>query len=114
LGVVAVVSRSDGKAATIVVGVTPDLTDRFDAVESVRPGADALGGRGGGRAGMVRWAVRKLRAPMRHWWPWSRQSQPRDEPRPIRLVRFAQRAQVRLRMPRIGQNFSALEILTRL
>jgi len=53
-GVVTVVSRSDGKAATIVVGVTPDLTDRFDAVELVRLGAAALGGRGGGgRADMA-------------------------------------------------------------
>ena len=46
-GIVAVVSRADGKAA-IVVGVTPDLTDRFDAVELVRVGAEALGGKGGG------------------------------------------------------------------
>ena len=46
-GVVAVVSRADGKAA-IVVGVTPDLTGRFDAVELVRRGAEALGGKGGG------------------------------------------------------------------
>jgi alanyl-tRNA synthetase len=46
-GVVAVVSRADGKAA-IVVGVTPDLTARFDAVELVRLGAEALGGKGGG------------------------------------------------------------------
>jgi len=46
-GVVAVVSRADGKAA-IVVGVTPDLTGRFDAVELVRLGAEALGGKGGG------------------------------------------------------------------
>jgi len=46
-GVVAIVSRADGKAA-IVVGVTPDLTDRFDAVELVRAGAAALGGTGGG------------------------------------------------------------------
>jgi len=46
-GVVAVVSRADGKAA-IVVGVTPDLTGRFDAVELVRLGAKALGGKGGG------------------------------------------------------------------
>jgi alanyl-tRNA synthetase len=46
-GVVAVVSRTDGKAA-IVVGVTPDLTDRFDAVELARLGAEALGGKGGG------------------------------------------------------------------
>jgi alanyl-tRNA synthetase len=46
-GVVAVVSRADGKAA-IVVGVTADLTHRFDAVELVRLGAEALGGKGGG------------------------------------------------------------------
>ena len=46
-GIVAVVSRADGKAA-IVVGVTPDLAGRFDAVELVRFGAGALGGKGGG------------------------------------------------------------------
>ena len=52
-GVVAVVSRADGKAA-IVVGVTPDLTSRFDAVELARIGATALGGKGGGgRADMA-------------------------------------------------------------
>jgi alanyl-tRNA synthetase len=46
-GVVAVVSRAEGKAA-IVVGVTADLTARFDAVELVRVGAEAVGGKGGG------------------------------------------------------------------
>src|ERR1043166_6910629 len=46
-GIVAIVSRAEGKAA-IVVGVTPDLTDRFNAVELVRAGAAALGGKGGG------------------------------------------------------------------
>jgi alanyl-tRNA synthetase len=46
-GIVTVVSRADGKAA-IVVGVTPDLAGRFDAVELVRFGAEALGGKGGG------------------------------------------------------------------
>ena len=46
-GIVAIVSRAEGKAA-IVVGVTPDLTNRFDAVELVRAGAAALGGKGGG------------------------------------------------------------------
>jgi alanyl-tRNA synthetase len=52
-GVVAIVSRADGKAA-VVVGVTEDLTGRFDAVELVRTGAEALGGRGGGgRADMA-------------------------------------------------------------
>jgi alanyl-tRNA synthetase len=52
-GVVAIVSRAEGKAA-LVVGVTPDLTHRFDAVELVRLGAAALGGKGGGgRADMA-------------------------------------------------------------
>ncbi len=52
-GVVAIVSRAEGKAA-VVVGVTKDLTDRFDAVELVRAGAEALGGKGGGgRADMA-------------------------------------------------------------
>jgi alanyl-tRNA synthetase len=46
-GIIAVVSRADGKAA-IVVGVTSDLAGRFDAVELVRLGAAALGGKGGG------------------------------------------------------------------
>ena len=46
-GIVAVVSRADGKAS-IVVGVTDDLTARFDAVELVRAGAETLGGKGGG------------------------------------------------------------------
>ena len=46
-GIVAVVSRADGKAA-IAVGVTDDLAGRFDAVELVRPAAAALGGKGGG------------------------------------------------------------------
>ena len=46
-------SRAEGKAA-IVVGVTADLTDRFDAVELVRLGAEVLGGKGGGgRADMA-------------------------------------------------------------
>ncbi|HTT78164.1 MAG TPA: alanine--tRNA ligase, partial [Stellaceae bacterium] len=46
-GIVAVVSRADGKAA-IAVGVTHDLAGRFDAVELARLGAGAVGGKGGG------------------------------------------------------------------
>jgi alanyl-tRNA synthetase len=47
-GVVAIVGLSpDGKAG-VVVGVTDDLTKRFNAVELVRKGAEALGGKGGG------------------------------------------------------------------
>jgi alanyl-tRNA synthetase len=47
-GVVAIVGvTAEGKAG-IVVGVTPDLTARFSAVDLVRAGAEALGGKGGG------------------------------------------------------------------
>jgi alanyl-tRNA synthetase len=47
-GVVAIVGvTGDGKAG-IVVGVTNDLTARFNAVDLVRKGAEALGGKGGG------------------------------------------------------------------
>ncbi|MGH6827276.1 MAG: alanine--tRNA ligase-related protein, partial [Rhizomicrobium sp.] len=46
-GVAAFVASSDGKAS-LVVGVTDDLTSRFNAVDLVRLGAEALGGKGGG------------------------------------------------------------------
>jgi alanyl-tRNA synthetase len=47
-GVVAIVGvTADGKAG-IVVGVTNDLTARFNAVDLVRKAADVLGGKGGG------------------------------------------------------------------
>ena len=46
-GVVALVSSADGKAS-IVVGVSPDLTGRFNAVELVRAASAAVGGKGGG------------------------------------------------------------------
>jgi alanyl-tRNA synthetase len=47
-GIVAIVGvTGDGKAG-IVVGVTPDLTTRYSAVDLVRKGAEALGGKGGG------------------------------------------------------------------
>jgi len=46
-GVVAVVSNSDGKAS-LVVGVTDDLTGRISAVDLVRAGSAAVGGKGGG------------------------------------------------------------------
>ncbi|HEX7007986.1 MAG TPA: alanine--tRNA ligase [Alphaproteobacteria bacterium] len=46
-GVVAVVSATDGKAS-LVVGVTPDLVGTYDAVQLVRVGSEALGGKGGG------------------------------------------------------------------
>jgi alanyl-tRNA synthetase len=47
-GVVAIVgATADGKAG-IVVGVTADLTSRFNAVELARKGSEVLGGKGGG------------------------------------------------------------------
>jgi alanyl-tRNA synthetase len=47
-GVVAIVGvTGDGKAG-LVVGVTADLVARFNAVDLVRRGAEALGGKGGG------------------------------------------------------------------
>jgi len=47
-GVVAIVGRTEDGKAGIVVGVTADLTGRFSAVDLVRAGAEALGGKGGG------------------------------------------------------------------
>jgi len=46
-GVVAFVATADGKAS-IVVGVTDDITARISAVDLVRVAAEALGGKGGG------------------------------------------------------------------
>jgi alanyl-tRNA synthetase len=47
-GVVAIVGISDDGKAGIVVGVTDDLVNRFNAVDLVRKGAEVLGGKGGG------------------------------------------------------------------
>jgi alanyl-tRNA synthetase len=46
-GVVALVSAAEGKAS-LVVAVTDDLISRFSAVDLVRVGSEALGGKGGG------------------------------------------------------------------
>jgi len=46
-GVVALVSTAEGKAS-IVVGVAPELTKRFSAVDLVRAASAAVGGKGGG------------------------------------------------------------------
>jgi alanyl-tRNA synthetase len=46
-GVIALVSVADGKAS-LVVGVTDDLTGRISAVDLVRAGSAAVGGKGGG------------------------------------------------------------------
>jgi len=46
-GVVALISNADGKAS-LVVAVTEDLTAKLSAVDLVRAGSEALGGKGGG------------------------------------------------------------------
>ncbi|OUR80261.1 alanine--tRNA ligase [Alphaproteobacteria bacterium 46_93_T64] len=46
-GVIVLIAGNDGKAS-IVIGVTDDLTDRISAVDLVRTGSEALGGKGGG------------------------------------------------------------------
>ena len=52
-GVVVFIGIDDGKAG-IAVGVTDDLTDKYDAVTLVQAGSQAMGGKGGGgRADMA-------------------------------------------------------------
>ena len=46
-GAVALIGVNDGKAA-LAVGVTDDLKDRLSAVDLVKAGAEAVGGKGGG------------------------------------------------------------------
>ncbi|WP_029604224.1 alanine--tRNA ligase [Kozakia baliensis] len=46
-GVVALVSSAEGKGS-VVIAVTPDLSDRFNAVDLVRAASAAMGGKGGG------------------------------------------------------------------
>jgi alanyl-tRNA synthetase len=53
-GIVAIVGVSEDGKAGVAVGVTDDLTQRWNAVDLVRLGAEALGGKGGGgRADMA-------------------------------------------------------------
>ncbi len=47
-GVVAIANTSAEGKGSLVVGVTGDLTSRFNAIDLVRKGAEALGGKGGG------------------------------------------------------------------
>jgi alanyl-tRNA synthetase len=47
-GVVAIVGITEDGKAGLAVGVTDDLTKRISAVDLVRAGAEALGGKGGG------------------------------------------------------------------
>src|SRR5919206_479147 len=52
-GVVALVGVSEDGKASLVVGVTSDLTARFSAVDLARKGGEVLGGKGGGRPDMA-------------------------------------------------------------
>jgi len=47
-GVVAIVGVTEDGKAGVVVGVTPDLTSRFSAVDLVKIASATLGGKGGG------------------------------------------------------------------
>ena len=47
-GVVVLINVADDGKAAIVTGVTKDLTDKVSAVDLVKLGSEALGGRGGG------------------------------------------------------------------
>jgi alanyl-tRNA synthetase len=47
-GIIAIVATGEDGKASLVVAVTPDLTTRFNAVDLVRLGSAALGGKGGG------------------------------------------------------------------
>ncbi|MEM8750250.1 MAG: alanine--tRNA ligase [Pseudomonadota bacterium] len=47
-GIVVIASKSEDGKAAIVVGVTDDLTDQVSAVDLVRVGSAAVGGKGGG------------------------------------------------------------------
>lgn len=47
-GVAVFVGTSEDGKASVVVGVTDDLTERFSAVDLVRAAASAIGGKGGG------------------------------------------------------------------
>jgi alanyl-tRNA synthetase len=47
-GVVAIANTAADGKGVLVVGVTQDMTGRFSAVDLVRKGAEALGGKGGG------------------------------------------------------------------
>ena len=47
-GVVALIGINAEGRAGIIVGVTPDLTKRYNAVDLVRVGSEVLGGKGGG------------------------------------------------------------------
>ncbi len=47
-GIAALIAIGEDNKAAVVVGVTDDLTDRFDAVTLVKVASEAVGGKGGG------------------------------------------------------------------
>ena len=47
-GIVALVAVSDDGKGAVVVGVTSDVAAKYNAVELVKAGSIALGGKGGG------------------------------------------------------------------
>ena len=47
-GVVALIGINAEGRAGLIVGVTPDLTKRYNAVDLVKVGSEVLGGKGGG------------------------------------------------------------------
>ena len=47
-GIVAIVGVTEDGKAGLAVGVTEDLASRINAVDLVKAGAEALGGKGGG------------------------------------------------------------------
>jgi len=78
-GVVAIANASaDGKAG-VVVGVTDDLTARFNAVDFVRVASEKLGGKGGGGRPDLAQAAGPTRKRSTPRWPRSRR---RCAPRP--------------------------------
>jgi alanyl-tRNA synthetase len=50
---VVILGAVEADKVRLVAGVTPDLTDRLKAGELIRPVAESVGGRGGGRADMA-------------------------------------------------------------
>ena len=46
-GIVIIISTLE-KKASIVIGVTKDMSDKFNAIELTKTGVEVLGGKGGG------------------------------------------------------------------
>ena len=47
-GIVAITALSEDQKAGLIIALSPDLAEKFNAVDMVRIGAEALGGKGGG------------------------------------------------------------------